>query len=241
MTVDSLLGMTFMLFTGAQPNWAEMAQTLLPASKDEIRKEVIEADERLMGSGASVRVLGSPGKTMYRYSNNYEYAQACNKYYGGYRGAISPNMVDEVLPMVNINIAVNEREDSIFWEIDKTACVSLWHPEGIVVNWETGNPDSKIHSGNLLTSKKGIEFMNQFLEEPYIFDIDFHMAIEGHMTIGVMRDNKLILYDRKGNTYDGIEDLIIKKYGSVASYIAERKKPKIIDSKEYDMDGIFVD
>ena len=81
MTVDSLLGMTFMLFTGAQPNWAEMAQTLLPSSKDEILKEVIEADEVYM-DGDSVKVLYDLDPQEYSYTNFYEFIQVLNKHTG---------------------------------------------------------------------------------------------------------------------------------------------------------------
>lgn len=105
--------MTFMLFTGTQPDWADMAQKLIPSSKNEILLEVIADDEKCMG-GDSVRVLYHLDPKEYSYTNQYEFIQALNKYRGWDYGAIRTDMVDAVLPMVNLRLYVNEKADSAF-------------------------------------------------------------------------------------------------------------------------------
>ena len=238
MTVDSLLGMTFMLFTGAQPNWAEMAQTLLPSSKDEILKEVIEADEVYM-DGDSVKVLYDLDPQEYSYTNFYEFIQVLNKHTGDKHSTLTTSMVDKTVPMLNLDVSFNEKENSVFFTIPKYTPTDLWHPDGIVVDWHPLSPRSKIGIGDIIKSQKNIDFMNQFLEEPYVFNIRLRMKLHGLQTIGVLRDNKMTIYDIEGNQYDSIEDLIIKKYGSVAGYIAERKKPIIIDLDEAESKRLF--
>lgn len=222
-----------MFFTGTQPDWTDMAKKLLPASKSEILAEVIKYDEICM-QGDTVRVLYDLDPKEYSYTNNYEFIQALNKRKGGGHGAISASMVDAVLPMVNLEINIDEKTNSVLFKIDKSFPVYLWHPEGVVVTWESNDAYNKIGGGYQVGSKAK-EFVHKFLDEPYVFNIA--EQIMDFKYIGVMRDGKMVVYDRDGNQYDGIEDMILKKYGSVKGYIEERRKPKLINLEdEFDLD-----
>lgn len=247
MNMLMLLNMVYPLFSPVQPNWDSIARTYLPVSEMEIMAEIQKVDEWRLKEDTFLRSYLDTNELSYR--TDYEFTQILNEFSGKEVSiAISKEMVKNTLPILNIYVWIGE-DGKVYYSLrdgefdDRpNPKAHIWHSDGIYFGW-MHDREIKISGGYRKKNQKAVKLMNRFLDQPYVFNI-CHI---GHCWrafeyIGVVENGRLVVTDVDGNHYDGIDGLILKKYGSVENY---KKTIDYVLEKELQRDdslgpGIFM-